>query len=916
MLPSAKAAISSWLRTLYPNGVPADTTVTAWSRRTKHSEHCKPEDLINSVELLSDAGHEVYYGVCARREGLGPSSRGNIGDCRAIPGFWLDIDLANQQAHAAQNLPPSLDDALEILASYEHPPTAIVDSGFGLHAYWLFDQPMMMDPSSAKIWHGHCKAFQEPFIRWAAAKGWHVDQTGTVDRILRLPGTTNHKGDPAPRKTVTVLDDTGPRYAPNTLIPRPAPSVHTTPARHTTPTTPLPPQGYTPTTPGEIIAGIAQRVAAGWGTDETRELLTHVVQGTSWAPAGMRDATLQKLASAVGFLFPNVDPDIIADAMRPSMDHFDVEDAGKYTAEDRREWASQKIARAQADKIAQDAASQAANLAVARGLGYVPPADPNDPWAPPMPSTSPPHPEALAPARSKPQPMGLPAPDSGTCTRDEMEAYGRQQGAASYAEFQRRWILQVDDLFYVYVNGAYRSGISHRALENALTQDLAPAWPYVELKYVNDDGELKAKTTKRLMQEYGSVVRGTSVELGLPTSVYDAQSDTYREAAAPFRPLVPRYNAEIDHWLTLLGGPVLLDWVACVTRLDRQCAALYLEGPPGTGKSLLGRGLARLWSTDGPTDLVRVLGDWTDGLTRCPLLVADEHIPASFNRKSTSAELRALIGNTTHNLSRKFRSLASLKGSVRVILAGNNEDLISFDSEELTNDDMAAVAERFLHVKHDDTPRTYLQAPTTDTSTWVDGDAIAQHALHLAATRIVTPGVRFLVQGNFKATKMATQGSGTRAKVVEWLCRYIDAPISGGGGPGHLARPGGPLIRVGDGRVLVNGEAVVQYWGDYIKSDTKIPSTSWIGRALRAIAKSTTAVRRAGGGGPRFWDVNPEILQDWAEANAFDVEKIRDKILAPEAEFFAKPGKSAQSAPNTSPNNNGKVLAFPVSTKE
>lgn len=909
MLAPAKAQIAQWIRTLYPSGLPADTVISVWSRRTKHSEHCKPEDLINTVELLADNGHEVYYGVAARREGLTATARGTAGDCRSLPGFWLDIDLANAQAHAAQNLPPDLEAALDILASYEHPPTAIVDSGYGLHAYWLFDAPVNLDPVSAKIWHAHCKAFQAPFISHAKTRGYHLDDTGTVDRILRLPGTTNHKGDPAPRKTVTVLDDTGPRYAPSTLVPqRATPRVNF--PNTTKSTTPV--HAYTPTTPAEVLAAIAANVAAGWGTDETRDLLTHVVNGTCWAPAGQRDATLQRLASSVGFMFPDVDPDIIAQAMKPSMDHFEAEDAGKYTAEDRQQWASDKIARAQADKIAQDATSKAANLAIAKGLGYVPPADPNDPWGPPMPSTLAPSADALRPGRDKIVPMGLPSPGPGTYTRDELEAYGRQQGASCYAEFQRRWILQVDDLFYVYVNGAYRAGISHRALENALTQDLAPAWPYVELRYVNDDGETKVKTAKRMMQEYGSVVRLTSVELGLPTSIYDAPSDTFREAAAPFRALTPRFDASIDHWLRLLGGDPLLDWVACVTRLDRQCAALYLEGPPGTGKSLLGRGLARLWTTGGWTDLVTVLGDWTDGLTRCPLLVADEHIPTSYNRKSTSAELRALIGASSHNLKRKFRSTSGLEGAVRVILAGNNEDLISFDSEELTNDDMAAVAERFLHVKHGDAPKDYLNLPTTDTSTWVTGDAIAQHALHLAATRVVTPGVRFLVAGNFKATKMATQGSGTRAKVVEWLCRYIDQPIASGGGPGHLARAGGPIIRVGDGRVLVNGEALVQYWQDYIKTDTKIPSTSWIGRALRAISKTTAPVR-FGGKGPRFWDVNPEILQDWAESNAFDTEKIRDRIVAPEAEFFAKPMKLGQAVPSPGKQTTGQVIPFPGS---
>ena len=77
---------------------------------------------------------------------------------------------------------------------------------------------------------------------------------------------------------------------------------------------------------------------------------------------------------------------------------------------------------------------------------------------------------------------------------------------------------------------------------------------------------------------------------------------------------------------------LLLDWIACVTVLDEPCAAIYLAGMPGVGKTLLADALARLYTLVGPTPLADVVGPFNDKLLYCPIVLADEVLPDALKR--------------------------------------------------------------------------------------------------------------------------------------------------------------------------------------------------------------------------------------------------------------------------------------------
>lgn len=336
------------------------------------------------------------------------------------------------------------------------------------------------------------------------------------------------------------------------------------------------------------------------------------------------------------------------------------------------------------------------------------------------------------------------------------------------------------------------------------------------------------------------------------------------------RPLEAVYCPEVDHWLHLLGGQnadKLLDWVATITQLDKQSAALYIQGSPGTGKSLLSQGLAKIWHRGGPTELVRVLGDWSADIARCPLIVADEQIPQAFKGQRTSAEIRSLIGSSARTLSRKYLANSDLMGSTRLILSANNADMLVFD-ETLSQHDLEAVAGRFVHIVGDKRARTYLESIRTEG--WVEDDVIAKHALWLRDNRVVQAGRRFLVEGDAQdiGKMLATRG-GVAGRVAEWLVRCVMDTKS-------TALTQQDLVRIGNGEYLVNTDALVVHWDTFVKSSRTPPTTPQVGAALRNLSIKQYRDKKIG---KRYHVIDLDAICSWAESNLVgDADRIRERV--------------------------------------
>ena len=113
----------------------------------------------------------LYFGVCPRA-----INRGKEEDIKVITALWADVDT---------------EESRKALETFEYPPSLMVNSGHGIHAYWLLKEPEMVDESTKGILKG-------------LAKHLGADTCFDLSRLLRVPGTKNLKPN-VPTTDVKVI---------------------------------------------------------------------------------------------------------------------------------------------------------------------------------------------------------------------------------------------------------------------------------------------------------------------------------------------------------------------------------------------------------------------------------------------------------------------------------------------------------------------------------------------------------------------------------------------------------------------------------------------------------------------------------------------------------------------------------------
>ncbi len=177
----------------------------------------------------------VYFGVAlqdrrlaldaaARKRGGSPrleTVRGSTGSAVVLPGVWIDLDFAGD-GHRSDDLPPTREDALGLLEAVPLEPSIVVATGGGFHVYWVFEEPWILDTDeSCAQAEGLVRRVQDAVRERARRRGWKVDSTADLARVLRLPGTLNHKGEPRPVTLEVLRPGT---YSPADFEVLPAPS--------------------------------------------------------------------------------------------------------------------------------------------------------------------------------------------------------------------------------------------------------------------------------------------------------------------------------------------------------------------------------------------------------------------------------------------------------------------------------------------------------------------------------------------------------------------------------------------------------------------------------------------------------------------------------------------------------------------
>lgn len=161
------------------------------------------EAMVKVVQRLSMEPLDLYYAVgsFAGRNRAEPTSK------RCL---YLDLDAKDfgDKANAITQL------QLFVRSTGIVSPSILVDSGRGIHVYWVLDTGCDVHEwrTAAQLIKSAC-----------AAVGFSADAAVTADamRVLRIPGTLNHKGEvPVP---CTVLKDWGTSYSLNQITNQLAP---------------------------------------------------------------------------------------------------------------------------------------------------------------------------------------------------------------------------------------------------------------------------------------------------------------------------------------------------------------------------------------------------------------------------------------------------------------------------------------------------------------------------------------------------------------------------------------------------------------------------------------------------------------------------------------------------------------------
>ena len=124
---------------------------------------------LKGADKLNSEGYGLYFAPCLRKK-----KKGNADSATWVPVLWIDIDSTD-----ARNL--------EQLKAFDPAPSFILASGGGWHAYWLLEQPFMLETDADK--QKVASILRGLFTVLGGDPGY----VKSVASVMRLPDSVNTK---------------------------------------------------------------------------------------------------------------------------------------------------------------------------------------------------------------------------------------------------------------------------------------------------------------------------------------------------------------------------------------------------------------------------------------------------------------------------------------------------------------------------------------------------------------------------------------------------------------------------------------------------------------------------------------------------------------------------------------------------
>ena len=165
-------------------------------RQPRHLFSQSWEDLEANAKTLIDEGYNVYFACSSYASDLNRTAK----NASRAKSFWMDLDVGDSPTKFP-NKNAAVDELIKFCGSVGLPTPTLVDSGGGLHIYWVLEEAI-----DSKTW----AATANKLKTLCKTHDFKADPVVTSDvaRILRLPGTLNYKTDPA--GSVYIISDSVP----------------------------------------------------------------------------------------------------------------------------------------------------------------------------------------------------------------------------------------------------------------------------------------------------------------------------------------------------------------------------------------------------------------------------------------------------------------------------------------------------------------------------------------------------------------------------------------------------------------------------------------------------------------------------------------------------------------------------------